>query len=285
VYSPRQESTFGSKSSFRIAFWAVLLSFGLTFAMAVPHLDSASALLQGISGFPRSVGQSEQIADIRKDQDFTDEILDAPRLQGTETTTISDSPSVLLGLSDEGDMPPDTKPALELPVQNVSTQQAEAAGLVPDTGYRNFDPTRLETRLQELLEKVDRLEQFHLQQFQAQQKMSGPDPEEFLVLHIRLSKQLEELNQRLQSFSSTQPGEPRNPFLLDFTDSAHTEFAPETKQEREPALQMFPLQDQSGTGQIEIRTNRDSLTSEKIEDESSPGTISLPRIIPNGTPW
>ena len=262
----------------------MLLSFGLTVAMAVPHLDSASALLQGISGFPRGVGQSGRIADNKSDQNVTDEILDAPRLQGTETTAIPDSPAVLLSLRDERDRPLDTKPALELPVQNISTQQTEAVGLVPDTGYGNFDPTRLETRLEELLEKVDRLEQFHLQQqqFQAQQRMSVPDPEEFLRLHIRLSKRLEELNQRLQSFSSTQPAEPRNPFLLDFTDSAHAEFSTETEQEQEPA---FQRQDQSGTGQIEIRTNRDSLTSEKIEDESPQGTSSLPRIIPNGTPW
>jgi len=97
VYSPRQESTFSSKSSFRIAFWVVLLSLGLTVAMAVPHLDSASALLQGISGFPRSVGQSERISDHNRDQDFTDEIPDAPRLQGTETTAIPNSDLVNIG--------------------------------------------------------------------------------------------------------------------------------------------------------------------------------------------
>ena len=115
-----------------------------------------------------------------------------------------------------------------------------------------FDTARLESQLVELLEKVDRLEQL-----QIQQQTSVPDPSVYLFFQNEISRQIDELDHRLQALS--------------------------TNQRSQQSVTIAPDAQRSIRKPTQIK--HDQLSPERKQDEKSSDRISLPRIIPKGTPW
>ena len=237
------------KDPFRIVMWTMLLSFGLTVAMAVPNLDSPRALL--LAGYLNGAGN--RITTIDGKSENTGSFSDPLNVNEPGMTESSDSPPVLLG-----PITPNTTMSLEEPVHEITARNAFAQEInseyfklyvTPESG---FDTARLESQLMELLEKVDRME--HLQ---IQRQMSVPDPSVYLSFQNQLSRQIEELEDRLQAFMTIQPGQQS----VTITPGAQKSISRTTQ------------------------PKRDLLSPERNQDEKSSDRISLPRIIPEGTPW
>lgn len=234
---------------FRIAIWTMLSSFGLAVAMAVPNLDSTRAML--LAGHLHAAGNP--ITTIGEKSEFAGSFSDPLNVNEPGTTPSSNSLSVLLG-----PITPNNTTSHEGPVHDDTARNVSAAEIVSEelelngTPEPGFDTARLESHLVELLEKVDRLE--HLQ---IQRQMSVPEPSAYLFIQNQLSRQIEELEDRLQTFSTNQPGQ----HSVTITPDAHKSIWKTT------------------------RSKHDLLSPERKQDEKSSDRISLPRIIPKGTPW
>lgn len=227
----------------------MLLGFGLTVAMAVGNLDSARTLL--LAGHLHAAGNP--VTTIDGKSKLAGSFSDPLNVNEPGTTHSSDLAPVLLG-----PITPDTTTSHEGPVHDVTARNVSAQKIVSEELERNgtpepgFDTARLESHLLELLEKVDRLE--HLQ---IQHQMSVPDPSAALFFQNQLSRQIEELEVYLQTFSTNQPVQQS----VTITPDAHKSIWKTT------------------------RSKHDLLSPERKQDEKSSDKISLPQRIPQGTPW
>ncbi len=237
------------KNPFRIATWTMLSSLGLTVAMTVPNLDSARALL--LAGYLHDAGN--RITTIDGKSEYTGSFSDPLNVNEPGTTDFSDSQPVSLGLDTSNNVSSHEASVHDVTARNVFAEKIVSEELERNTAPESgFDTTHLESHLVELLEKVDRLE--HLQ---IQHQMSVPDPSAYLFFQNQLSRQIEELEDRLQTFSTNQPVQQS----VTSTPDAHKSIWKTT------------------------RSKHDLLSPERKQDEKSSDRISLPRIIPKGTPW
>ena len=234
---------------FRIAKWTMLLSIGLTVAMTVPNLSSARALL--LAGYLHDAGN--RITPIDGKSEYAGSFSDPLNVNEPGATQSSDSPPLLIGPNTPVNTTSHAGPVHDVTARNVSAREIVSEELERKATLESgFDTAQLESHLVELLEKVDRLE--HLQ---IQYQTSVPDPSAYLFFQNQLSRQIEELGDHLQAFSTNQPSQQS----VTITPGAHRSISKTTQ------------------------SNQDLSSPERNQDEKSSDRISLPRIIPKGTPW
>ena len=220
----------------------MLLSFGLTVVMAVPNLDSARALL--LAGHLHAA--ENRITTIDGKSEYTGSFSDPLNVNEPGTTESLDSPPVLLGPITPNNTTSHEGPVHDVTARNVSAQEIVTEELELNATLKSaFDTARLESHLVELIEKVDRLE--HLQ---IQHQMSVPDPSAYHFFQNQISRQIDELDNRLHAFSTNRLDQQS----ATITPDAHKSVWKPT------------------------RSKHNLLSPERKQDEKSLDRISLPRV-------
>lgn len=270
-------------NSFQISIWSMLLSVGLTAAMAIPNLDPSGMRAPALTD---TETESDDLVTLSSEIEFPKQESDAPLFSPEEvspkeeiTATLQSTPvSLEPAIEDVSQIQQHS--TSEIPVRNASEQRQ----LYPENDKPttvNFNSDRIETQLRELMEKVDRLEQT-----QIQQQDFFLDKSTYLIHHRQLFTQLEALEHRLESFQfPATVSDPLFPFAEEIAEASPlyheqqaTPHAPDFKQPH------AYLQEDSGLPRISpgnFHTQRNSFSVERFENESSMDTASEMRIIPS----